>query len=146
MLKAIRLPSLVFIVTLTAWVVVPGTTGSNPAAAQGIRIQFGSNPSGYYNAYGRGGYGYGSGYGTGYGSPYTNYGYSSGYTGYGYGIYGQRSPSLYTYPSAAIYGYGYSPTPYLYSPGIQFHNGTFGHNYGHSSIYNPYYPYGNRRY
>lgn len=139
-------PSLVSAITLFAWLVVPAMTGLNSAVAQGIQIRFGHNPSGYYNGYGSGRYGYGSEYGTGYGSPYNSYEYSSGYTGYGYGLYGQRSPGLYNHPSTAIYGYGYGPSPYLYSRQIQFHGGTFGHNYNHSPIYNPYHPYGNRRY
>lgn len=126
----------------------PAMIGSNRAAAQGIRIQFGSSSTGYYNGYGRGYYGYGSGYGnrTGYASPYTSYGYSSGYTGYGHGVYGNRSPSLYTQPRTNIYSYGRGTSSYLYSPSIQFQGGAVGHNYNRSGIYNPYSPYGYRRY
>ncbi len=144
MLKTIRLPSLVSAVTLAVWLVTPAMMSSNQAAAQGIRIQFGSNPSGYYNGYGSGYYGYGSGYGIGYASPYTSYGYGSGYTGYGYGVYGHRSAGLYTYPRTNIYGYGYGTPSYLYSPSIQFQGRAFGPNYNHFGGYNSYYPYGFR--
>ena len=142
MTRTFRLPMLAVALAALGCLTTLAPLASNEAAAQGIIVT--RNTRTYYNGYGPGyNIGYQSAYGMNRYGRYAGDGYA--YTGYGNGPYGYRSPGMFAYPSAGLFGDRSGASYNLDYRALRYDNGAYRRIYAPNNT-RYYSPYGNVRF